>query len=113
LGDGAFIQRIEKAAGPIERPLKRRGSLKDLMKAVAAHEDVPFEEVTAPGKTTARGSHARSVISYLAATMLGERKNVVAEGLNVTPLAVTKLCRRGAEIVGGNGEALLGTLSIV
>ena len=44
---------------------------------------------------------------------LNERKNRVAEELHVTPLAVTKLCRRGAEAVGVDGEILLRRLEIV
>lgn len=114
LGGGDFVKEIEKKVGNIERPIKTKAGLSQLVKAVSSLEGIPMEEITTHGKSTDRASKARAIISYLAVVALGEKKNVVAESLRVTPLAVTRLFRRGFDLVGPTGaQKKLEELKIV
>ena len=113
LGDGEFVSSVARMTEKIEgrRPWKK--SVAEVMRAVAEREGVPWTEVVAPGKTTARGSRAREIMSYLAVAHGGERKSAMAERLNVTPLAVTRLYRAGEQRVGKDAEKLMAEMGMV
>jgi REP element-mobilizing transposase RayT len=111
LGGGDFVRRVEKASAPIHQPVQFKGSVPDLLKKVAEQESVPLHEIQHDGKTTARGSRARGLVAYLAVSFLGEKKNALADRFHVTPLAVTKLYRRGAQELGSKAVAYIEKLA--
>ncbi len=95
LGDGDFVREMgERTKTRIEPPRATVG-LGVLIRAVGAQEGVPVDEIVRPGKTTARGSQCRAVVCLAGTRYFGIRKVNLAEGLGVTPMAVTKLCRLG------------------
>lgn len=107
LGGGEFVRWVEKAGVPIHQPHEFKGTVADLLQKVAEKEAVPLEEIEHKGKTTARGSRTRGLISYLAVAFLGEKKNALADRFQVTPLAVTKLYRRGEQELGSKALSYL------
>ncbi|MBL0058142.1 MAG: transposase [Elusimicrobia bacterium] len=97
LGDGDFVREVGVrtktrivAPGPTV-------DLRVLIRAVGDQLGVPMDEIVRSGKTTARGSRCREAICLAGGRHFGIKKIILAEGLGVTPMAITKLCRSGEE----------------
>lgn len=105
LGSGVFVKSVLEKCGKIadEQPSIRKRwekvTVEGLVRAVADACGIQKERIIRKGKSTRDEMKARSLITYLAVTHMGEKRIDIAERFRITPGAMTRLYGFGKKII--------------
>ncbi len=108
LGCGQFVEDMWSEQDESHEPLP---SLESVLKAVADHYEVSFEQLRHPNKTR-KVSSARAAACFVAERFFGYSGVGIAHILNITSSGVAVAARRGEELIGKNIGELLRNLKI-